>query len=181
MDEKAFFDLCYEEYKIESSKTLSIYTVASLALTVLTGLGVAFAALARSDWLHGFATVPEVFLYYLSLFVGFGVLLAAFFHLQRSIVPVHGYKTLRKVADLRSELGFDNKPSGDGYRVVTGYLCTAHSANQEINERRRRCLRRAMRCIACGTLILFVTAFFHAVCSTSSNVVAKGASNAASK
>ena len=163
LDDKSFFDLCYDQYKVENDETASIYSVAAFALTGLTVVGAAIAALARSDWLNHSLKRLDVSLFYSALVAAALLLVVAVIRLAMCATPRHGYKALRSITNLREDFKDADVSKHPDYARLTGLLCQCHAANRELNEHRRSHLQATIRVGSWSLAMLFAAAFFHAI------------------
>jgi hypothetical protein len=154
---RAFYDLCYDQYKLEAKSTEALYQRAGIMLISLPVLGAAASALGRADLVLRCFTRIDIFLHLLGAAAAFVSLVVSAVFLFLCVCPRREYKSL---ADLDSwlkwrdsHLDYLKKQGGDGatpadasieaamIEEMCPKLAGAQSKNAAINEKRRACFR----------------------------------------
>lgn len=171
---REFYNLCYDQYKLEMLETDQIYQRISFIPIVLSVLGAITFKLGRLDILNQVLTRIDVFIYYLAnvasyILIGTSVIFAILYALPRK----GQYKTLasmkawqdwrqkyQKYLDSLGDEKLDEKADEAMIREICPKLAEAQANNAPINERRRQYFYKSVLTASLCMIPVSVEAFF---------------------
>jgi hypothetical protein len=173
MNEREFYELCYDQYKHEQNQTDAIYQRAGILLTSLPILGAAAYKLGRPELLPQCLTDLAVFLHLLGAAGAFGCLAVSGVFLVISICP-RSYQSLPPMAEwdawrqkYREDLSKEGKePDGEVLgneclKLLTEKVVAAQSDYSRKNEIRRTSFQAAIISASIAMGAITVEGLFH--------------------
>jgi len=174
MNEREFYEVCYDRYKHEQSQADAIYQRAGILLPSLPILGAVAYGLGRADLLVRTFTRVDIFLYVLAAGSAFACLAVSIVFLYLCILPRRDYKSLppmrewdnwrkdyrKKFADKGAQPDED-KIGIHCLEFLKDKIVDAENAYARLNEIRREHFRRAMLWTALGIGAVAFQAMFY--------------------
>lgn len=166
MNDREFFDLCYDQYKYELEEINAIYQRVGVILPAQVGLGAAVIALASDDSVHKVLTGIPAICYYgggicalVTVVLSLGLVVASVWPRKcANLATMNEWKSWR---DSVSETPLTGEQ--DGYQNRTAELralmdatCEAQKKNAAINENRRRLFKCSVVAGAVAGILLLV-------------------------
>ena len=177
MDDKDFYQLCYEQYRAEMTEAHFIYQRAAVLLTSLPILSAAAYALGRTDLLARMFERVDLLLYHVALGLAFLFIATSTYYLVRSVSPRKDYRTLasmKKWKKWRTELKdclakehqgqeCETLVSKETLRSLIGLLSEAQTKNEQLNEVRRKQFGCSIKIAGWAIAAVGVEAFFRLI------------------
>lgn len=173
MNEREFYDLCYDQYKHEQNQADAIYTRAGVLLPSLPVLGAIAYGLGRPELLVLCFTRIEIFSYLFGAILAFGCMGVSVLFLLLCLYP-RRYQSLPPMADwedwrqnFRTEFRKnDSEPDEEQIGehclgLLKEKVVAAQKDYARLNEIRRKHFQRAILLAALAICGIALEAFFH--------------------
>jgi len=168
-----FYELCYDQYKLEMKEADGLYQKAGMMLVVIPLLGVIVVKLGRLDIIHLCFTRVDAFFFYLASVLASVFLIVSVWFLLSCIYP-RKYKTLASMdfwqkwrddyqAYLDKVDDSSEQPNAIDAAMLQNLcpkLAEAQPVNAAINEKRRQSFRRSIKMAAIALSAIGVQAIF---------------------
>ena len=171
-----FYELCYDQYKLEMAEANSLYQKAGVMLVVLSLLGTIIVSLGRIDLVDLCFKRIDVFLFYFASVVAITLLSLSVIYLIQLSYPRSEYKTLKSMdawQNWRSQYfdyEKDSKTEGadaevasvddEMFKQLCSRMAEAQAINSVINEKRRKKFQMSIKLSVISLLAIAIQALF---------------------
>jgi len=169
-----FYELCYDQYKLEMAEAGTLYQRAGLMLVLISLIGSLMAGLGRLDLLDRLFVRVDVFVFYSAFAAASVALVVCAVFVFLFVCPRSDYKTLagmdvwrnwRKEYEEILEKREQSDKKGDTvdlamFENICPRLAEAQPINARINEKRRKAFQRSVKTAAVALAATGIQALF---------------------
>lgn len=170
---KAFFDFCYDQYKIESEEVEKIYSKVAILLIVIPILGGIAVRLGRIEIVAQLFQRIDIFLYYVFFVITWILLSVSIFYSVYCVIPRKNYLRigdLKKWEKWKSDYEQYIQDSGGNetieealFRDICPKLADAQTRSSPINEKRRSSFQKAVFFASLSIIPVGLQAIFYLI------------------
>ncbi|MFO8013101.1 MAG: hypothetical protein R6X20_07330 [Phycisphaerae bacterium] len=177
MNEREFYDLCYDQYKAEMAEAEGLYHRAGVLLAALPVLGAVAYGLGRVDLLARLLERVDIFLFHCAMATAFAALGVGVYYLIRCVYPRSDYQTLASMekwqnwrVEFREWLAKkgeaddqDTKTGAEMLRALIPLVAVAQEKNATLNEKRRKQFQKSVRAAAVAIVAIGIQGLFRLI------------------
>ena len=167
---KEFYDLCYDQYKIELEEAEKLYQKVSILLILIPVVGGISVSMGRTDLVARTFERVDVFLYYFSFLLGWLALAAGITFSILCVIP-RNYKRIgdmdgwqdwkNKYNKFLQDSGKDETIDDALMRDICPKLADAQTQNAPVNEKRRKYFQKGVMFASISIIPIAFQAFFY--------------------